>query len=191
MKHIRQCHPEQEHSCLACGQVTCMRLNFGINLFENQFSGNIKQSRAEPAHRPTHRCWTGLSGLWEVCQITIHGKCCIALPHFIKIWFMPDLLLLAPSGALMFIMVYYMYKTSFSNLEQSRPHSVPIRFVPQESHSQAGLTRAILPIYTFIIHFHSVFNIKNKTRQYFCMNYIGNACMYKFLQDCTRFFRFL
>ena len=33
MKHIRQCHPEQEHSCLACGQVTCMRLNFGINLF--------------------------------------------------------------------------------------------------------------------------------------------------------------
>ena len=21
MKHVRQCHPEQEHSCLACGQV--------------------------------------------------------------------------------------------------------------------------------------------------------------------------
>ena len=46
---------------------------------------------------------------------------------------------------------------------------------------------------TFIIyfHFHSVFNIQNRTRQYFCMNYIDNACMYKFLQDSTRFFRFL
>ena len=42
-------------------------------------------------------------------------------------------------------------------------------------------------LYTFIIHFHfhSVFNIQNRTRQYFCMNYIDNACIYKFLQDST------
>ena len=48
-------------------------------------------------------------------------------------------------------------------------------------------------LYTFIIHFHfhSVFNVPNRTRQYFCMNYIDNAFMYKFLQDSTRFFRFL
>ena len=72
-----------------------------------------------------------------------------------------------------FIMGYYIsiYKLSFpnfSNLEQSC-------------------------LYTFInhFHFHSVFNIQNRTRQYFCMNYIDNACMYKFLQDSTRFFRFL
>ena len=47
-------------------------------------------------------------------------------------------------------------------------------------------------LYTFIIHihFHSVFNIKNRTRQYFCMNCIDNACMFKFLQDSSRFFRF-
>ena len=38
---------------------------------------------------------------------------------------------------------------NFSNLEQSYQH-------------------------TFIIHFHSLFNIKNRTSQYFCMNY---ACM--------------
>ena len=46
-------------------------------------------------------------------------------------------------------------------------------------------------LYTFIIHFHfhSVFNVPNRTRQYFCMNYIDNA--FKFLQDSTRFFRFL
>ena len=80
---------------------------------------------------------------------------------------------LAPSGTLVFIMGYFIhtYKPSFpnfSNLEQSC-------------------------LYTFIIHFHfhSVFNIQNRTRQYFCMNYIDNACMYKFLQDSTRFFRFL
>ena len=38
-------------------------------------------------------------------------------------------------------------------------------------------------LYTFIIHFHfhSVFNIQKRTSQYFCMNYIDNACMYKFL----------
>ena len=34
-----------------------------------------------------------------------------------------------------------------------------------------------------MIHFYSVFNIQNRTRKYFCMNYIDNACMYKFLQD--------
>ena len=28
------------------------------------------------------------------------------------------------------------------------------------------------------------------TMQYFCMNYIDNACMYKFLQHCKRFFKF-
>ena len=33
MKHIRQCHPEQEHSCLACGQVTIgYRVAFELNL---------------------------------------------------------------------------------------------------------------------------------------------------------------
>ena len=52
---------------------------------------------------------------------------------------------------------------------------------------------AMLPIYTFINHFHvdSVFNEQNKTRQYFCMNYIDNACMQKFLQTSTRLFTFL
>ena len=68
----------------------------------------------------------------------------------------PDLL--APSGDLVFILGYYIPAaptfSNFSNLEQSC-------------------------LYTFIIHFHfhSVFNILNRTRQYFCMNYIDNACM--------------
>ena len=40
-------------------------------------------------------------------------------------------------------------------------------------------------LYTFIIHFHfhSVFNLQN--RQYFCMIYIDNSCMHKFLQNST------
>ena len=48
-------------------------------------------------------------------------------------------------------------------------------------------------LYTFINHFRfdSVFNLQNRTRQYFCMNYIDNACMHKFLQNCTSFFKFL
>ena len=35
--------------------------------------------------------------------------------------------------------------------------------------------------HTIINHFHfnSVFNIQNRTRQYFCMNYIDHACMHK------------
>ena len=41
------------------------------------------------------------------------------------------------------------------------------------------------------IHFYSVFNLQNRTRQFFCMNYIDNACMHKFIQNSTRFFRFL
>ena len=61
-------------SCLRAGNMHEIELwNQSFCLFENQFSGNIKQSRAVPAHRPTHRCWTGLSGLWEVCEITIYG----------------------------------------------------------------------------------------------------------------------
>ena len=37
-------------------------------------------------------------------------------------------------------------------------------------------------LYTFIYHFRydSVFNLHNKTKQYFCMNYIDHACMHKF-----------
>ena len=80
---------------------------------------------------------------------------------------------LAPSGALVFIMVYYIPIAAptfpnFSNLEQSC-------------------------LYTSITHFHfqSVFNIQNRTRKYFFMNNIDNACMSKFIQDSERFFRFL
>ena len=54
--------------------------------------------------------------------------------------------LLVPSGALVFIMGYYKPSfPNFSNLEQSC-------------------------LYTFIIHFFfdSVFNLQNRTRQYFC-----------------------
>ena len=32
------------------------------------------------------------------------------------------------------------------------------------------------------IHFDSVFNLQYRTRQYFCMHFIENACMHKFLQ---------
>jgi len=85
-------------------------------------------------------------------------------------WHKSSVEFLAPSGALVFIMVYYIPAaptfSNFSNLKQSC-------------------------LYTFIIHFHfhSVFNIQNRTRQYFCRNYIDDACMYKFRQDSTRFFR--
>ena len=71
---------------------------------------------------------------------------------------------LAPSGALVFILVYYIHPQStfpkFSNLEQSC-------------------------LYEFIIHFHfhSVFDIQNRTRQYFCMNYIDNACKKRALSN--------
>ena len=44
---------------------------------------------------------------------------------------------------------------------------------------------------TFTFHFDSVFNIQNRTRQCFCMNYIDHACMHKFLQNPSRFFKFL
>ena len=44
--------------------------------------------------------------------------------------------------------------------------------------------------YTFINHFHfdSVFNLQNRTRQYFCMNYI-HACtsFFKILQGSSNF----
>ena len=41
-------------------------------------------------------------------------------------------------------------------------------------------------LFTFIIHFqfHSLFNIQNWTRQYFWLDYIDNACIYKF-QDSS------
>ena len=44
-------------------------------------------------------------------------------------------------------------------------------------------------LYTFINHFHfdSVFNVENRIRQYFCMAYIDNACMHKFLHNSARF----
>ena len=70
---------------------------------------------------------------------------------------------LAPSGALVFIMVYYIPSKptfpNFSNLEQSCPYTFLIHF-----------------------HFHPVFNIQNRTRHYFCMNYIDNAYMYNFFK---------
>ena len=34
----------------------------------------------------------------------------------------------------------------------------------------------------------SVFNVQNRTRQYFCMSYINHAYMHKFRQNFTRFF---
>ena len=42
-------------------------------------------------------------------------------------------------------------------------------------------------LYTFIIHFHfhSVFNVPNRTRQYFCMNYIDNACICVIFSKCS------
>ena len=86
--------------------------------------------------------------------------------------------LLAPSGALVFILVYYI-------------HTYPLPSKAATLSDLSNLEESCL--YTFIIHFHfhSVFYIRNRTRQYFCMNYIDNACMYKFLQDSTRFFTFL
>ena len=88
--------------------------------------------------------------------------------RFFRVFF-GTLPLLAPSGALVFILVYYIQASfsDFSILEQSC-------------------------LYAFIIHFHfySVFNMQNRTRQYLCMNYFDNTCMYKCLQDSTRFFRF-
>ena len=48
-------------------------------------------------------------------------------------------------------------------------------------------------LYTFINHFRfdSVFSPQNKTKQYYCMNYIDHACMHKFLQNSTGFFKFM
>ena len=75
---------------------------------------------------------------------------------------------LAPSGALVFIMVYNYKATfsNFSNLEQSC-------------------------LYTFIynFHFHSVFNIWNRTSQYFGMNDIDNARMHVHIS--SRFYKVL
>ena len=36
-----------------------------------------------------------------------------------------------------------------------------------------------------------VLNMLNRTRQCFCMNYIDHACRHQFLQNSSRFFRFL
>ena len=48
-------------------------------------------------------------------------------------------------------------------------------------------------LYTFIIHFHSLFKVWNRTRQYFCMNYIEkrmhvqiSSIFYKVLQIYLR-----
>ena len=56
---------------------------------------------------------------------------------------------------------------------------------------KSNLEQSCLDTFITHFHFHSVFNIQNRTWQYLCMNYIDNACMYKFLQDSARFFRFL
>ena len=68
----------------------------------------------------------------------------------------------------MFILVQYRSNPLlqfFSDLEQCCPHT--------------------------FIHFDSVFNLQNRTRQYLCMNYIDIACMHKFLKKSTRFLKFL
>ena len=48
-------------------------------------------------------------------------------------------------------------------------------------------------LYTFInqFHFDSVSNLQNRTRQYFCMNYIDHAYMHKCPQNSTKVFKFL
>ena len=67
------------------------------------------------------------------------------------------------------------------------------KYIPSKADTFSDFSKEQSCLYTFIIqfHFHSVFNVQNRTRLYFCMNYIDNACMYKFLQDSTRFFRFV
>ena len=67
----------------------------------------------------------------------------------------------------------------FSSVRSSSVHHGLIEIQQQQAtfSNFSNLEQSCL--YTLIIHFHfhSVFNIKNRTRQYFCMNYIENSCM--------------
>ena len=81
----------------------------------------------------------------------------------------------------------------FSSVRSSSVHHGLIEV--QRSAAQGHFLRlfkfgAILPIFIHNLLSLSI-SIQNRTRQYFCMNYIDNACIYKFLSDSTRFFRFL
>ena len=77
----------------------------------------------------------------------------------------------------MFIMVYY------------------IHTYPQRTHfSKFVKFGVILPICihnSLSLLFSVQCTVQNRTRKFFCMNYIDNACMHKFLQNSTRFLRFL
>ena len=90
------------------------------------------------------------------------------------------------------IISFFKYETFISSVRSSSgDHGLIEIQQQQQGHFSKFSNLEQSCLYTFIIHFHfhSVFNVPNRTRQYFCMNYIDNA--FKFLQDSTRFFRFL
>ena len=144
------CHPGLVDCCLMRGALSAAATLSSIDVYIQYIQNIARISNAVPCCsllKDDNECWYCYSQVPEMYWVYLCSQVrWINLRHCsLNVFVFVFAFLLAPSGALVFIMCYYKHTKpsfpNFSNFEQSC-------------------------LYTFMIHFHfhSVFDIQNRTR---------------------------